>query len=157
MYLKCLYSKSLSLSKSCSHSNDADKTSSSANKIKLWNKSKLNYLLVLVFDESKRSTFQLFLSCFPFALCLQPCSAMQCNSVYDGRCCWVPRSGVDIVCLTSGVHVQHHGVRRLRCWNSGKCFISFSSFTATKSFLQDYRFSLWQRMHKRHTVSQHTN
>lgn len=38
-----------------------------------------------------------------------------------------------------------------------KCFISFSSFTATKSFLQDYRFSLWQQMHKHHTVSQHTN
>lgn len=51
-------------------------------------------------------------------------STMQCNFVSNGWCCGVTRSCINIIFLTSGMHLQHYCVRRLWSWNSGNVLIS---------------------------------
>lgn len=85
------------------------------------------YEVIFFFKKKKKPALDVFLSTLFFYFLLSFLfyhSTMQCNFVSNGRCCGVTRSCINIIFLTSGMHLQHYCVRRLWCWNSGNVLIS---------------------------------
>lgn len=78
-------------------------------------------------------------------------STMQCDFGSDGRCCWVTRSSINIICFTSGMHLQHHSVCRLWRRNSGKMLLPWDSWNNNCKYFSETLFLT------HHTGSHHTN